>query len=116
MVISLHCSVGKTALVSALLGEVLEEKEEEEKEGVRLTRCWASSGGDWRREQEEAGPRARPVVASSCRAGYQHSLALSVATQLARRSPATRSGLVLQSTDNKDDISSGLSHPSSNLM
>ena len=75
--------------MSALLNESPQaEKEKEEMEGLRVTRCWASCEGDWTREKEEpGGPRARPVLARSFRAGYQHSVAHSVATQLARISP-----------------------------
>ena len=101
--------------MSALLNET-PQAEEEEKEGLRLTRCWASWEGDWTREKEEGGLRARPVLARSFRAGYHHSLALSVATQLARisaggrdrrRSLATRWGSTSSWKDNssRPDIS-----------
>ena len=74
--------------MSALLSQP--DQEEEEEEGLKMTRCWASSGGDWSKEGEEGGLRARPVLARSVRAGYQHSLAHSVATQLARLSAGGR--------------------------
>ena len=80
--------------MSALLNESPQaEEEEEEKEGLRLTRCWASWEGDWTREKEEGGLRARPVLARSFRAGYQHSLAHSVATKLATISTGGRAAL-----------------------
>ena len=71
-----------------------QEKEKEEGKGLKITRCWASSGGDWTMEEEEGGQRARPVLARSVRAGYQHSLAHSVATQLARLSAGGRPDII----------------------
>ena len=70
--------VGKTALVSALLGE--SHQAEKEEEGITITRCSATEAGDWSRDLEDLRPR---VLTRSVKDGYQHSIAHTVATELA---------------------------------
>ena len=106
-------SVGKTSLVRALLGQKASVGQQST-EGIALSHCWATSVGEWREgggEEGEEGdegkegsegsalPRSaatRSISLSGLRADYDHSLAHTVAREVARLAETSRSSSRLE--------------------
>ena len=104
-------SVGKTSLVRALLGQKASVGQQST-EGIALSHCWATSVGEWREgggdegedvDQENSEGSAFPQSAatrsislSGLRADYEHSLAHTVAREVARLAETSRSSSRLE--------------------
>jgi len=98
--------VGKTALVNALLS-LDNPLETQLTEGIGLTKCWANSMGEWSRQQDQDIPvdsklAPRSVSLSGLKADYDHSLAHTVANEIAQIHKASKSSDKLYSKLDKE--------------
>ena len=93
--------VGKTALAAALLGRTAEEVTPTP--GIQVSHCWATPQGEWREGEQAPAPAPAPSSATTTRsvslsglkADYEHSLAHSVAQEVARLQGSSSSRYLL---------------------